>query len=393
MELLDIRCLVEVQVTSKDLVRALSRKDHLDAGGLDPPGHEVHGRRSSDRCDIECLKVEDYIRQCVDALPRSELVLVVNGLEVIGDLPCGLQIGAALEADAERMKLWPIRRILAVRLLAAGAMPGHDGSHQRRVQTAAQENAVRHIAHHVGHNSILEGLPEGQKLDGLSRHLVAVPPLRGVEQPALVGLGIVNMARREALVAEANLVECLQLAGEANGTILAPSFVQRDDADCVAGGHKQVLVLVPQNESEHAADLVLAEKVDAVLDVKTKQNLAIALGGKCVLTLRAFLELLTQLEVIIDLAVHAKHDAVILIIKRLVTGVRVDDREPFMGDDRAALAIHAAPVRAAMAQQLRRFHRLLAHGLGLLQPEEGQNPTHGDDCDALGRGRALRFDG
>mmetsp|Transcript_75345 Transcript_75345/g.147873 ORF Transcript_75345/g.147873 Transcript_75345/m.147873 type:complete len:268 (+) Transcript_75345:709-1512(+) len=267
MELLDIRCLVEVQVTSKDLVRALSRKDHLDAGGLDPPGHEVHGRRSSDRCDIECLKVEDYIRQCVDALPRSELVLVVNGLEVIGDLPCGLQIGAALEADAERMKLWPIRRILAVRLLAAGAMPGHDGSHQRRVQTAAQENAVRHIAHHVGHHAVLKCLPQGQELDVLRGDLVSVPPLRCVEQPALVRLGVIDMPRREQLVAMTEFVERLELARETHGAILAPAFVQRNNPDGVASRHEQVLVLVPQNEGKHAANLVFAQEVNAILHI------------------------------------------------------------------------------------------------------------------------------
>ena len=39
--------LVEIQVSSKNLVGALTTQHYLEAHGLDPPGEEIHGHCSS----------------------------------------------------------------------------------------------------------------------------------------------------------------------------------------------------------------------------------------------------------------------------------------------------------------------------------------------------------
>ena len=59
VQLLGAGGLVEVEVTSEDLVRALPAQHHLHPGGLDSPGQEEHRRAGPHRGHVEGLKVVD----------------------------------------------------------------------------------------------------------------------------------------------------------------------------------------------------------------------------------------------------------------------------------------------------------------------------------------------
>ena len=63
MEFLGIRCLVEIEVTAEQLIRAFTRQHHLDAHRLDDAGQQVHQGGSSDRGHIIRLDVIDDVAQ------------------------------------------------------------------------------------------------------------------------------------------------------------------------------------------------------------------------------------------------------------------------------------------------------------------------------------------
>mmetsp|Transcript_23956 Transcript_23956/g.68591 ORF Transcript_23956/g.68591 Transcript_23956/m.68591 type:complete len:392 (-) Transcript_23956:92-1267(-) len=377
VELLRVRCLVEVQVAAEDLVGALPAQNHLHARRLDAPRHEVHGRGRADGRDVEALQVVDDVLQSVDALLRRERVLVVHGVEVLGHLAGRREVRTGLQADAERVQLGPVGRLAAVGLYPPVAVPGHDRGHERGVQAATQQHAIRHVRHQVRHHGALEGLAERVEVDGHRRARHRVPPTRRVEEPPLLARRVVDVARGEELVPVAALVQRLQLAGHVDGAVRAPAHVQGDDADGVPGDDVCLLLHVPEDKRKHAANRILGEEVDAILRVEMQEDLAVAASHELVLARCASLQLLPQLHVVVDLPVHAQHQVPRLVVEGLVAAVGVHDGQALMRDERAPLAVHAAPVRAPVPEQLGGVHDVLAHFLRLLDAKQRQDAAHG----------------
>mmetsp|Transcript_51059 Transcript_51059/g.110805 ORF Transcript_51059/g.110805 Transcript_51059/m.110805 type:complete len:355 (+) Transcript_51059:166-1230(+) len=126
VELFGIWRLVEVEVSSEDLVCTFSAEHHLHASGPDSPRHQVHGCCRSDCRHIEGLQRVDDIGQGIQALLWREGVLVVHSSQVLGYLPRCCEVGAGLESDAEGVELRPVGRFMPMATLA---VPRHDRCH------------------------------------------------------------------------------------------------------------------------------------------------------------------------------------------------------------------------------------------------------------------------
>ena len=92
LKLLLVGSFVEVEVATKDLVRALSRQHHLHTQSLDFACHEEHGRAGSDGGHVVSLHMVDHLRQSVQSFLDCEVEFVVPGADVLGDFPGCLQI-------------------------------------------------------------------------------------------------------------------------------------------------------------------------------------------------------------------------------------------------------------------------------------------------------------
>src|SRR5262245_33521258 len=114
------------------------------------------------------------------------------------------------------------------------------------------------------------------------------------------------------------------------------AVVQRLDADTIADEPQLTRTPVPQREREHAAQP--GDTVDAPLLEGMEDDFGVAVIGPPAVTPRRF-ELATQLAVVVNLAVVADPDRLVLVGHRLAGGWRqVDDRQ-------AAMAKAASPRR------------------------------------------------
>lgn len=94
------RC-VEVEVSTKDLVTALTREYHLDAHSLDLAAEQVHGCTGAHGSHVVSFEVEDDVANGIEALLDSEGVLVVDCAKVLSCMACCDQIGAVGQTDRE----------------------------------------------------------------------------------------------------------------------------------------------------------------------------------------------------------------------------------------------------------------------------------------------------
>ena len=83
MEVLGCRRLVEVKITTKDLVGTLTRKYHLDTHRLDDTRQQIHWRRSTNGGHIISLDEIDHVADGVKPLLDSVVDLMVNSPDMI----------------------------------------------------------------------------------------------------------------------------------------------------------------------------------------------------------------------------------------------------------------------------------------------------------------------
>lgn len=67
VELLLVRCLVEIQVATKNFIRAFSRKNHFYSQRLDFSGHEKHGCAGSNSRHIIRFNMVNHLFQCINS--------------------------------------------------------------------------------------------------------------------------------------------------------------------------------------------------------------------------------------------------------------------------------------------------------------------------------------
>jgi hypothetical protein len=140
------------------------------------------------------------------------------------------------------------------------------------------------------------------------------------------------------------LQERLHLRCEAEHPV-AQRVEHRLLADAIAGDHEQLAARVPQREGEHAVQV--AHAVGAVLLVEVDDDLGVTLRGQRV---AARGEVVAQLAVVVDLAVHHDDHRAVLVVDRLVSRAEVDDPQALDAQAGAALAVHAARVGPAVLE-------------------------------------------
>src|SRR5207302_7375094 len=104
------------------------------------------------------------------------------------------------------------------------------------------------------------------------------------------------------------------------------TVVERLDPEAVAREDEPLPRCIPDRNGEHSAQ-PLRERI-AVLLVEVEQDLRVAVRAKA---MAGALELLSQLAVVVDLAVLDDVDRPVLVADRLVARVEVDDREAARG--------------------------------------------------------------
>ncbi len=108
--------------------------------------------------------------------------------------------------------------------------------------------------------------------------------------------------------------------------------------------------LVPDRDREHPAQVLQA--IDAVFVVEMDDRLGVRMGVKPV---AALLEVLTQLAVIVDLAVENDPLRTVLVMHRLLARGEIDDRQPPHREPDILMQVKTVVVRPAVND--RSIHR------------------------------------
>jgi hypothetical protein len=136
--------------------------------------------------------------------------------------------------------------------------------------------------------------------------------------------------------------------------------IERLDPEGIARCHEPLPVLVPQGEGEDAVQV--REAAGAPFLVRVHDRLGVGAGGEAV---AQRLELASQVEVVVDLAVDHHRAPPVLGEERLVAAREVHDREAGVGQQGWSGDVHAVAVRAAMAKRSGHFPARLRGRPGL----------------------------
>ncbi len=254
--------------------------------------------------------------------------------------------------------------------------PGHHGEHRGAVDAAGKEHTVRNVRALVQHHALGEdGIEPRQRIalvDGEGRTSGQRRAPQPVDDPAALdddGLArqyaldtgedrlapggeldlhqLVAHVANELAIGEAGGNERGRLGGEGE-TRCRLDIVERLDAEGIARQHEASGGGIVQRDCVHAAQM--RGEAEPVTAIEVERRLAIRgrrEGGG--------LERRTQLDVVVDLAIGDEGGAAGLV-KRLVTGLQIDDGEPRLDDADIARAVMTIAVGAAMMQ--RRTHHL-----------------------------------
>ena len=151
------------------------------------------------------------------------------------------------------------------------------------------------------------------------------------------------------VAAELRMLEQRHELGTKNEIAAGLRVQQRLLADAIAREEQRLVALVPNGESEHAAQVFGA--IDAILVVSVHDGLSVAVGIEPVTT--AF-EFLAQLAIVVDFAVENDPPRLVGIVNRLLAAFQIDDGESTHRETDTIVEIKAVFVRTAMMD--RRVH-------------------------------------
>ena len=354
-------CRLVAPVAAVGLVGALAREDDLHVLGGEPGELEQRGgRRDPDRL-LEPPHGAAELGQVV-ALDHRRVVVV--GAEDSRALRRRLalveHLAGAGEADREGLR----------GLLGGLRHRRHD---RGRVHAAAEQRAVGNVGHHLA-------LDRGGEVGGQLVGEIVLLDLRvrwsakALDPRFAVRGGDEQLAWRELLHAledrprprhEATgqvVVECHRvdlglhqarcdegpdLGGHGRPPSVGPP-VDGLDPEGIARGDEAVLARVPQREAVHPVHVV--EELEPGLLVAVDERLAVRAGREAVAGL---LQALSEVQVVVDLAVCHQRDLAVLGEQRLVAAGHVDDRQAGADERRRAEALDRLAVGPAVAQGVR----------------------------------------
>ncbi len=149
VKLAGIRCFVEVEISAENLVCSLAAQNHFYAHALYYTSQKIHRSACANSCNVVCLNKIDNIADGVETFLNGIVYLVMNRSDVLGNFLSLGKVGSTLQTYGERVQARPPRIALAFLLDALmGKFLGY-GRDYRAVETAREQNAVRHIAHQL----------------------------------------------------------------------------------------------------------------------------------------------------------------------------------------------------------------------------------------------------
>ena len=157
-----------------------------------------------------------------------------------------------------------------------------NGADYGRIQTAAEENSIRHVRHELSPYRGNEGLPELFHIGGIVLYIVILKPVTLVPGSHFSIPAPVIMTWQERLVLIAESLQGLELAADIDGAVLVAADIKRNDSYRITGNEIGILLAVIQGKCVNAVEIF--EKVNALLLVKSQDNLAVRAGLKLVLT-------------------------------------------------------------------------------------------------------------
>ena len=269
---------------------------------------------------------------------------MVVGRKVLGNLAGVAQLVVFRIVEADREGLDRPLRVAA-----------HQPYHRRRIDTSRKKRAERYVGDHPNLDGFIEALQKfafgtlGHRLfdprpaigrDEVPRLLqTPVTPYCGEPRRELSDAR--EQRRRTRYVAVAEIVpdrvhvdlnghtrpgqQRFDFRGEQQHTVLVPQE-QRLLAEAIACQHQSFASRVPDGKGEHAAQPLYA--ILAPLLVGVDDHLGV--GGRTE-RVPSGLQIATQFLEVVDLAVEDDLDLAVLVAKRLVPGVQIDDRQSTMG--------------------------------------------------------------
>ena len=127
-------------------------------------------------------------------------------------------------------------------------------------------------------------------------------------------------------------------------------IIERFDPQAVAGDEQYLLVLVPDGESEHAAQVL--NTVATVLFVEMNDGLGITMSS---VGMAAGDELLAQAKVVVNLTVEDNPDRAVLVADGLMAGCEVHDAQPAHADADMSIKIEALVIRTPVGHDAAHF--------------------------------------
>ncbi len=256
VECLGRRRLVKIQIATEQLVRAFAGQHHFHAHGLDAPRQQVHRCGGADGGDVVGFDVPDHFGQRIKALPKRVDEAVMHGAQrVRGDLRGG-EIRRAVQPDRERVQTRPPCLAAVIVFNAfAGELCGTCG-HQRGIQTAGQQHAVRHVRHQLSMHCLLERFPQYRRSDLVAARVAIVAPRLVVVTLQLPAGAVVEMPGRERRHVGADADQRLHLRRDARAPYPIMPPVQRAYTKRIAGDQITLRCAVPQRERENAIEFV-----------------------------------------------------------------------------------------------------------------------------------------
>jgi hypothetical protein len=360
------RHLLEQVVAPEQLVRALARGHHGDAGLARPPGQQHQRDRGG--ADQRRLAVPDRVSERRGDVGRRHLQHVVLGAERGGGalLVRALVVARVGEGDRERVQR-VVRGPLRERRDQRGVQPAGQVGPDRDVGAQPQPHAVgQHLAEPGARGVVLRAPPARE-----AHNAPALPhqerPRRQLRDAGEARARRARRPQRERLIQPVEVGRRLDLArGEQRLGLRAEhecprplGVVQRAHAEAVAGEQQAPPRGLPVRQREVAVEA--AQRRRALLLEQPQHDLGV--GGR----LEPRAQRSPQLDVVEDLAVERQQRSA-RAGHRLPAAGDVDDRQPRGHQPGAGVERQPEPVRAAMAQraghpqQRRLVHRRLRVG-------------------------------
>ena len=275
MESLGIRCLVEVEITSEHLVGTLTGKNHLDTHAADDSRQEIHRSRSTNGGNIVGLNEIDDITDGIQTFLNGVVDFVMHGSDVLGNQSCLRQIRRTLQTYGKGVKSRPVCLGFAPILHTGRREFFGYGRDDGRIETTAEENTVRNIAHQLALDGCFQGIVDFLYRSFLLRfcilqlgfsllliinlifllHGSVFKPITGIIALHARVLAIVIMTWKEWLVMVALTFQRLQLACYQHFSILIITNIKRNYADRVAGDEELITLGIVKSEGKDAVQL------------------------------------------------------------------------------------------------------------------------------------------